>query len=309
MINEYITIAPTGSSSGTTDINTLGAEYGTPLNAIPWGQTNIGLGPNSIETRTSNNEIYVMDKYGILQIYNPDKTLNRTVSVFSTASTNFQLRFNSSESLYGVIRQFDLRIVDTATDALTLTLPLTSSYTFEFDPNNTNFYVGFGAATVQEYDSAGATVGAAFNVTNVSRPRVMKFQPGTNLIWVGGDTGNERANRLSYFDATTKVVTDVVVNTVGATVGRQIGTITGMMFYGTRIFLAHTSCRNASAAASSKMITEIDNTGTILNQWPIFGTNADYADGCFYGNYTEPVLLYPRIQNQIIDFVCTLILP
>lgn len=309
MAEQYITIYP-APVVPVSDINTLGSEYGLPLSANLFG-SGTTTGVYSVAANSTSGEIYVLSYNGAVLIYNSDRTLNRTVTGFLSNQAN--IRFNSDETLYGCIRyaagsSAALRVMTTSTDIQSYTVTLTGMVTFDFNPNNSNVFTCNLTGTISEYTNAGVLVGGTFNVANVPRSRLMKYQPGTNRIWIGGDSGNALLNRLSYFDATTRVVTNVTVPTSPVT-GRQIGLITGMSFYGSRIFIHHTSSRNASATVTSKMITEIDDTGTVIAQWPIIGNQNNYSDGCVYQGYTKPVILFGRIDNLTNDVVGMLILP
>jgi hypothetical protein len=309
MAEQYITIYPTPIVP-VSDINTLGTEYGLPLSANLFG-SGTTTGVYSVAANSTSGQIYVLSNGGSVLIYNSNRTLNRTVTGFLSNQTS--IRFNSDETLYGCIRyaagsSAALRVMTTSTDIQSYTVTLTGMVTFDFNPNNSNVFVCTLVGVISEYTNAGVLVGLPFTVTNVVRSRCVKRQPGTNRIWVSGDSGNDLLNRLSYFDATTRTVTNVTVPTAPVT-GRQIGVITGMSFYGSRIFIHHSSARDSSTTAISKMITEISDTGTVIAQWPIFGYQTNYSDGCVYQGYTKPVILYSRLDNLTNDVVGTLILP
>ena len=304
MLEQYVTVNKCGT------FNELAAEFGTPMQAALFGDGTT-TGVYSVAANSTSDEIYVLSYDGSVLIYNSDRTLNRTVTGFLSNQAN--IRFNSDETLYGCIRyaagsSAALIVMTTSTDVQSYTVTLTGMVTFDFNPNNSNVFTCNLTGTISEYTNAGVLVGGTFNVANVVRSRCVKRQPGTNRIWIGGDSGNALLNILSYFDATTRVVTNVTVPTSPVT-GRQIGLITGMSFYGSRIFIHHTSSRNASATATSKMITEIDDTGTVIAQWPIIGNQNNYSDGCVYQGYSIPVILYGRIDNLTNDVVGMLVLP
>jgi hypothetical protein len=307
MFEQYITV----SSS---DINILGDEYGLPLNAAPWGTSTDG-GVYSVAANSTTGEIYVLNYTGPVQIYNPDRTLNRTVTGFGINQLN--IRFNTSQSLYGTLRNVSgagasvnaLRIMNTSDDTEAYLIGFQSGFGFDFNPNNTNVFLMNGNAVVTEKTDLDVIVGSTFTITNVARSRTMKHQPGTNRIWVGGDSGGIAGGRLSYFDATTRAVTDVIIAATGA-FATTIGTVTGMSFLGSRIFLHHTSARQNVNTANSKRISEIDDTGNVINQWKILAAKtSNYSDGCVYNNYSEPVIFYGIIDDRTVDVVGTLILP
>ena len=308
MRTQYINIKKCGT------INELGLEYGLPLSGNLWG-AGTSNGTLSVASNSITSEIYVLSNGGSVQIYNSNRTLNRTITGFGTNQA--YIRFNTSQSLYGTLRNVSgagasvnaLRVMNTSNDTQAYLVAFQNGFGFDFNPNNTNVFLVDGGGVVSEFTNAGVLVGSTFTITNVVRSRTMKRQPNTNRIWIGGDSGNEVFNRLSYFDATTRSITDIIVNTSGLVAGRQIGLITGMSFYGSRIFIHHSSSQSSAVAVASKMISEITDTGTIIAQWPIYGNQTNYSDGCVYEAYTEPVIFYARTDNRIIDVVGTLIIP
>jgi len=305
MIEQYIPVFPPPST-----LPQLALEYGgLPFNAEPFGNSTSGV--FSVATKTSTGEIYHPVFGGTtIRIYNQDRTLNRTIT--GSLSSGRSIRFNLDESLYGVsifaASGNTIRVYDSSNDTISYNINAASIFSFEFNPNDTNLFAVSGAGVVTEYTNAGATVGSTFTITNVVRSRLMKHQPGTNRIWVGGDNGNGLINRLSYFDATTRAITNVTVTSTPVS-GKGIGVITGMSFLGSRIFIHHTSSRDTGAAAVAKMISEITDTGTVLNQWSIFGNASNYSDGCVYTKYTQDVILYGIQDRLTASVVGMLILP
>jgi hypothetical protein len=304
MIEQYIDVFPPPST-----LPQLALEYGgLPFNAEPFGNSTSGV--YSVATKTSTGEIYYPVAGGTtIRIYNQDRTLNRTIT--GSLSNAISIRFNVDESLYGVqifaASGNTIRVYNSSNDTISYNINAASIYSFEFDPNNTNVYSVGNTGSVTEYTSAGATVSTTL-VTNMGRARLLKHQPGTNRIWVGGDNGNGLINRLSYFDATTKAITNVTVPNVPVS-GKAIGTITGMSFLGSRIFIHHTSARDAAVSPNSKMISEITDTGTVINQWSIIGNQNNNSDGCVYTGYTQDVILYGIIDRLTASVVGMLILP
>lgn len=307
MLEQYVTVNKCGT------FNELAAEFGTPMQAIPFGSGTTN-GVYSVAANSTTNEIYVLSNGGSVLIYNSNRTLNRTITGFG--SNQAYIRFNTSQSLYGTLRNVSgagassnaLRVMNTSNDTQAYLIAFQNGFGFDFNPNNTNVFLIDGGGVVSEYTNAGVLVGSTFTLTNIVRSRTMKHQPNTNRIWVGGDFGNAVFNRLSYFDATTRTVTNVTVPTAPVT-GRQIGAITGMSFLGSRIFIHHSSARDSGTTVVSKMITEISDTGTVIAQWPIIGNQNNYSDGCVYEGYSTPVILYGRLDNLTNDVVGMLVLP
>lgn len=299
MIEQYIDVF-SSSGTGAQSLTQLLSEYGgLPVTVNGFGTSQNSISPH-LAVRESNGEIYIPDRNQRVFIFNKDTTLNRTITS-TPAVLALGIRVDEVRGIYSVlgigttnsqIATYDFN--DNIVNSVVTTNFRLGHFDFSHGTSSTIWatsVVNPNSRTIIEVDyTTGATV-SQFTIANIfSTATAVRRRPTTNEIWIGGDAG-----RLSYFDQTTLSVTNVFTTNNGTNPGNFINTIQDIdfSFDGSRIFLLCYTRRDGSTSNFFRTVTEIDDTGTIINEWqatPLDTTLVNYGGIHYTEGYTEKVL-------------------
>jgi len=308
MIEQYIPVFPPPST-----LPQLALEYG----GLPAIMKSFGTSLRSFTIqcciRESNGEIYAHDRNRRIFVFNKDTTLNRTVTTTPPVA-GVALRLSESRGVYT-----NIGFGTTNSGIVTYDFGdnvVNNVVTTGFRLGNFDYAHGTGSTiwastsltpnsrTIVEVDYTTGATSSQFTIPNINQTATaIRARPTTNQIWVGGNGG-----RLSFFDQTTLAVTDVFTTFFGTNPGNVVNTINDITFSfdGSRIFLRCSSRVDNSSGNYFNSVTEINDTGTIINEW---NGNMDIGNSAFgsidYSEaYTEKVLL---LNSQLTNiFRCAL---